>query len=127
MNSSREKTLNLTGIINLFMNNMKYYEIKYEISSAVKKGLEKKVEDHNEKHGDKPAKRATYRMLAASFKRGVGAYHTNPSSVRPNVSSPEQWAYARVNGLLYALANGKFKGKPFDTDLLPEAHPLSSK
>jgi len=106
---------------------MKNYCIKYEISAAVKKGLEQKVEDHNEKHGDDPAKRATYRMLATSFKRGIGAYHTNPSSVRPSVSSPEQWAYARVNSFMYALANGKFKGKPFDTDLLPEEHPLSTK
>jgi len=34
--------------------------------------------------------------LKEVFNRGVGAYHTNPQSVRKNVSSPEQWAYARV-------------------------------
>ena len=28
--------------------------------------------------------------------KGVGAYRTNPASVRPSVTSPEQWAYARV-------------------------------
>jgi hypothetical protein len=31
------------------------------------------------------------------FNRGVGAYKTNPSSVRKSVSSEEQWARARVN------------------------------
>ena len=29
----------------------------------------------------------------------------------------------RVNGLLYALRNGKFKRSPYDTDLLPPEHP----
>lgn len=100
---------------------------KQKLTGKVKKALEKKVEDHNEKYGDDPAKKATYSMLAKSFVRGVGAYRTNPSSVRPTVQSEEQWAFARVNGLLYALANGKFKRKPYDTDLLPEDHPLSSK
>ena len=33
----------------------------------------------------------------------------------------------RVNGLLYALRNLKFKRKPFDTDLLPKAHPYYNK
>jgi alkyl sulfatase BDS1-like metallo-beta-lactamase superfamily hydrolase len=34
--------------------------------------------------------------LKTIFNKGVGAYKTNPASVRPNVKSPEQWAYARV-------------------------------
>jgi hypothetical protein len=34
--------------------------------------------------------------LQEVFNKGVGAYRTNPSSVRPSVSSPEQWAYGRV-------------------------------
>ena len=34
--------------------------------------------------------------LQIIFNKGVGAYHTNPTSVRPQVKSPEQWAYARV-------------------------------
>jgi len=34
--------------------------------------------------------------LQEVFNKGVGAYHTNRSSVRPSVSSPEQWAYGRV-------------------------------
>ena len=34
--------------------------------------------------------------LKEVFNKGVGAYHTNPASVRPMVTSPEMWAYARV-------------------------------
>ncbi len=35
-------------------------------------------------------------ILTDVYKRGIGAYRTNPSSVRPSVSSKEQWAQARV-------------------------------
>lgn len=34
--------------------------------------------------------------LKMIFDKGIGAYKTNPQSVRPQVKSPEQWAYARV-------------------------------
>lgn len=34
--------------------------------------------------------------LQKIYNKGVGAYKTNPSSVRPNVTSKEQWAMARV-------------------------------
>lgn len=98
-----------------------------KISEAVKKGLAEKVKDHNEKHGDKKGKRVTQRMLEAVFRRGVGAYNTNPSSVRPSVNSADQWAYARVNVFLQAVRTGKYKSGKFDTDLLPEGHPLKSK
>lgn len=97
------------------------------ISERVKKALKKKVEEHNEKHGDDSRKKVTLRMLIAVFKRGIGAYNTNPSSVRPTVTSADQWAYARVNAFLYACRTLKFRGGKFDTDLLPSAHPLSSK
>ena len=98
-----------------------------KISANMETALRGKVDDHNEKYGDDPAKRATYSMLARSFVRGVGAYRTNPQSVRPNVSNEQQWALGRVNGLLYALRTGKFRSRAYDTDLLPEEHPLSSK
>ena len=98
-----------------------------QVSQAVRKGLQKKVEKHNEKYGDDARKRVTLRMLIAVFKRGVGAYNTNPESVRPNVRSSDQWAYARVNAFLYACRTLRFRGGKFDTDLLPSAHPLSSK
>ena len=107
----------------------KFYEIDIEekqVTAAVKKGLQKKVEDHNEKHGDKAGKKVTLRMLSAVFRRGIGAYRTNPGSVRPSVTSEEQWAYARVNAFLYAVRTGRFKGGKFDLDLLPSGHPLKS-
>jgi hypothetical protein len=34
--------------------------------------------------------------LETIFDKGVGAYKTNPSSVRKGIRSPEQWAQARV-------------------------------
>ena len=97
-----------------------------QVTAAVKKGLQNKVDKHNEKHGDKKGKRVTLRMLTAVFKRGIGAYRTNPGSVRPSVTSEEQWAYARVNAFLYAVRSGRFRGGKFDLDLLPSGHPLAT-
>jgi HK97 family phage portal protein len=97
------------------------------VSEQVRETLKEKAEEHNEEVGDAKSKRTTTRTLVAVFERGVGAYRQNPSSVRPTVAGAEQWAYARVNGFLHALKTGKFKRKPYDTDLLPEGHPLSSK
>jgi DNA-directed RNA polymerase subunit RPC12/RpoP len=34
--------------------------------------------------------------LQQIYNKGIGAYKTNPQSVRPNVTSKEQWAMARV-------------------------------
>lgn len=34
--------------------------------------------------------------LETIFNKGVGAFKTNPASVRPSVKSPEQWAMGRV-------------------------------
>ena len=64
-------------------------------------------EKFNKKHGQplnqsnsitKIARLSGYRIsgIRTIFKKGIGAYKTNPGSVRPNVTSPEQWAYARV-------------------------------
>lgn len=97
------------------------------VSAQVRETLKEKAEEHNEEVGDAKSKRTTTRTLIAVFERGIGAYRQNPSSVRPTVTGAEQWAYARVNGFLHALKTGKFKRKPYDTDLLPEGHPLSSK
>jgi HK97 family phage portal protein len=102
-------------------------EDKAPISEAVKKALAEKVKEHNEKHGNKKGKKVTQRMLEAVFSRGVGAYNTNPQSVRPTVTGPDQWAYARVNVFLAAVRTGRFKSGKFDTDLLPEGHPLKAK
>ncbi len=88
--------------------------------------LENKVEEHNEEHGSAKSKRVTLGMLAKVYKRGVGAYNTNPQSVRPSVSSEEQWAMARVNSFLFAVRNGKYRSGKHDTDLLPEGHPMKT-
>ena len=48
--------------------------------------------------------------LQTIYDKGVGAYKTNPKSVRPNVKSPEQWAMARV----YASINPKSKAYKID-------------
>jgi hypothetical protein len=98
-----------------------------EISARLNAALEKKTNDHNEEVGDDESKRTTVGTLYEVYKRGVGAYRTNPDSVRPTVQSSEQWAMARVNSYLYALKNGKFRGGKHDTDLLPAEHPESSK
>jgi hypothetical protein len=36
------------------------------------------------------------KALQEVYDKGVGAYNTNPSSVRPMIQSAEQWAMARV-------------------------------
>lgn len=86
-----------------------------------KTGLKNKMEAHNKKSKHK----VTMRMLQAVYDRGVGAYRTNPSSVRPNVKSPEQWAMARVNSFLRIVSGSKSANH--DKDLLPSSHPSSSK
>lgn len=48
------------------------------------------------------------KILDEVYDRGVGAYKTNPKSVRPNVKSPEQWAMARVYSFV-------MKGKTYKT------------
>ena len=98
-------------------------EVK-EVSDRIAGILRDKVKEHNDKD---PKYRATFSMLRQVFERGVGAYNTNPESVRPNVTSSDQWALARVNTFLAALRTGRFRSRAFDTDLLPEDHPRSTK
>jgi len=106
------------------------YEEKAPLTEKVKIGLQGKVDKHNEKYGNQKGKRVTVRMLGAVFRRGVGAYRTNPSSVRPSVRAQggeDRWAYARVNAFLTAVRTGRFRSGKFDLDLLPKDHPLSTK
>ena len=95
-----------------------------DVSERIAGILRDKVKEHNDKD---PKYRATFSMLRQVFERGVGAYNTNPESVRPNVTSSDQWALARVNTFIRALSSGKFPNRAFDTDLLPEGHPKSTK
>lgn len=62
-------------------------------------------------------------ILQSVFDRGVGAYKTNPSSVRPSVKSPEQWSYARV----YSFLVGGKTQKTADKDLAIKAGLIKEK
>ena len=99
---------------------------KRELSQTVEKALKSKVDEHNDEIGDDTVRLATLPMLRKVMERGIGAYKTNPSSVRPGVQSPEQWGYARVNSFLFALKNDRFQGGKHDTDLFPDGHALKS-
>jgi hypothetical protein len=67
----------------------------------------------NEPHSlEEIAKITGYKLsgIKTIFEKGKGAYKSNPQSVRPNIKSPEQWAYARV----YASVNPKSKSYQID-------------
>ena len=123
-------TLGEQGMKDVILELTKKLEGKKEenqVTAKIKKALENKVEKHNEEIKELDLAwngRTTYAELVKVFERGVGAYNTNPGSVRPNVSSPEQWAMARVNSFLFALKKGRFQGGKHDTDLLPDNHPV---
>lgn len=95
-----------------------------KLTGKIRETMLNKIKEHNDKHGDKRGKRVNLRMLEQVFRRGVGAYRTNPESVRRNVMGPDQWGIARVNAFLYAVRTGRFRSGQFDRDLLPEGHPL---
>lgn len=54
------------------------------------------------------------KLLNDVFDRGVGAYRTNPSSVRKGVTSEEQWAMARLYKFILNVEN-KRQNKPYPT------------
>ena len=123
-------TLGEQGMKDVILELTKKLEGKKEenqVTAKIKKALENKVEKHNEEIKELDLAwngRTTYAELVKVFERGVGAFYTSPSSVRPNVSSPEQWSMARVNSFLFALKKGRFQGGKHDTDLLPDNHPV---
>lgn len=45
-------------------------------------------------------------VLLEVYSRGIGAFKTNPSSVRPQVKSKEQWAFARVLAFVNKIESG---------------------
>ena len=60
---------------------------------------EKYKQPKNEPNSKKDISKLTgipIKILDDVFDRGVGAYKTNPESVRKTVKSPEQWAMGRV-------------------------------
>lgn len=96
---------------------------KVNFSGAVEKSLKNKVEQHNEKA--KKGRRASLGMLKAVYRRGAGAYS---GSHRPGMTR-NQWAMGRVNAFLKLLKSGKPSNPAYvtDNDLLPSAHPRSTK
>lgn len=85
--------------------------------------LRKKVSEHNEKAPK--GRKATLAQLKAVYRRGAGAFS---SSHRPG-KTRDQWAMARVNAYLKLLRSGRPSNPNYkqDNDLLPRAHPRSSK
>jgi Family of unknown function (DUF5824) len=96
---------------------------KINFSAEVIAALKQKVQDHNAKASD--GRRATLGMLKAVYRRGAGAYS---SSHRPGTTR-NQWAMARVNAFLRLLRSGRPANPNYksDNDLLPHAHPRSTK
>lgn len=113
--------------LNLSFLDVVFFASAEKVKESVKETLSKKAADHNKKYGSDSCKKTSAKTLMAVFRRGIGAYKTNPESVRPNVTGPEQWGYGRVNGFLHALRTGSFKRKAFDVDLLPGCHPQKKK
>ena len=102
-------------------------EEEKRVSAKIKTALENKRDEHNEEIKELSLDwdaSVNLPMLEKVFDRGVGAYNTNPQSVRPSVKNPETWALARVNSFLYAMKKGKFRSGKHDTDLLPSNHPV---
>ena len=93
-----------------------------KVSKADEATLKKKSDDFNERYKKKLGYGVTVGKLKAVFQRGLGAFNTSHS---PNVKSPSQWAFARVNAFLYLVKNGRPQNAKYtgDNDLLPKGHP----
>jgi len=94
-----------------------------KFSARTEKSLSKKVSEHNEKASK--GRKVTLGMLKAVYRRGAGAFS---GSHRPGMGR-DQWAMARVNAFLKLVKSGKPSNSKYitDNDLLPAAHPRSSK
>jgi hypothetical protein len=66
------------------------YRDKYNRKFKYAKGTSHDLEEISKDTG------ISIKGLQQIYNKGIGAYKTNPESVRPNVKSKEQWAMARV-------------------------------
>jgi hypothetical protein len=66
------------------------YKDKYNTKYKYKKNTSHSLEEISKDTG------VSIKGIQQIYNKGIGAYKTNPSSVRPNVKSKEQWAMARV-------------------------------
>jgi hypothetical protein len=96
---------------------------KVVFSKSVENSLKEKASKHNEKAPK--GRKTSLGTLKAVYRRGAGAFST---SHRPGMNR-NQWALARVNAFLKLLKSGKPSNSAYtqDNDLLPAAHPRSSK
>ena len=83
------------------------YEKGFIDNKMAKGGVVTYKEKYNKKYGYKPNESHNLNEVSKDtgvskkgvqqiYNKGIGAYKTNPESVRPNVKSKEQWAMARV-------------------------------
>lgn len=86
------------------------YKTKYNKKYGFDKDTEHNINDI------KKTTKIPKKYLQEIYNRGIGAYKTNPESVRPMVTSKEQWAFARVYAFIIK-AHNKMKYKPQDTDI----------
>jgi len=66
------------------------YKDKYNTKYGYSKGQSHTLEQVSKDTG------VSIKGLQQIYNKGIGAYKTNPQSVRPNVKSKEQWAMARI-------------------------------
>jgi hypothetical protein len=69
---------------------VKTYRDKYNEKYGYKKNTSHSLKDISKKSG------VSLKGLQQIYNKGIGAFKTNPESVRKNVSSKEQWAMGRV-------------------------------
>lgn len=77
-------------ILNLITGGYVSYKDKYNRKYKYKKNTSHSLEEIAKDTG------VSLKGIQQIYNKGIGAYKTNPSSVRPNVKSKEQWAMARV-------------------------------
>ena len=99
--------------------------ITKSISDETFNQLKDLISQHNEKYGNVIHKNVTINDLLEVHSRGIKAFNASPTKDKKEVA--DLWARERVNGFLNAITKGKFKRMPYDTDLLPMGHPLSTK
>ena len=80
------------------------YKEQYNKKHGFQKGTSHSLEDISRTTG------YALKGLQTIYNKGVGAYKTNPQSVRPQVKSKEQWAMARV----YAAINPESEAHKID-------------
>lgn len=98
-NSSKKVTFNQPSELAEYLDNnqifakgggVETYRNKYNKKYGYKKNESHSLKDISKKTG------VSKKGLQQIYNKGVGAFKTNPQSVRPNVKSKEQWAMGRV-------------------------------